>query len=77
MSGHTGCGKTLAYLLPLLQMVLKSVQKEGVGVPHDSPKALILTPSRELAYQIYVRIVTNNNNNNNYYYHNNLNILNI
>lgn len=64
----------MAYLLPLLQMVLKSVQKEGVGVPHDSPKALILTPSRELAYQIYVRIVTNNNN---YYYHNNLNILNI
>ncbi|XP_034255189.1 probable ATP-dependent RNA helicase DDX28 isoform X1 [Thrips palmi] len=54
VSAHTGCGKTLAYLLPLLQMVSKNVQKEGgVGVPHDSPKLLIVTPSRELAYQIH------------------------
>lgn len=53
VSAHTGCGKTFAFLLPILQMVLKNVQSEsGVGIPHDSPKVLIITPSRELAYQI-------------------------
>lgn len=39
----TGSGKTLAFLLPLLKMV----EKDSAGV-----RALILTPSRELALQI-------------------------
>lgn len=54
VSAHTGCGKTLAYILPMLQKVLDSNTKEGnIEVPHESPKAIILTPSRELTYQIY------------------------
>lgn len=52
VSAHTGCGKTLAYLLPLVQMVLESVKQE-TRCEHSSPKAIILTPSRELAYQIF------------------------
>jgi len=52
LSGHdlvitaqTGTGKTLAFLLPLLERLTKSTQRPGVN-------ALILTPTRELAIQI-------------------------
>ncbi|KAK3909192.1 putative ATP-dependent RNA helicase DDX28 [Frankliniella fusca] len=52
ISAHTGCGKTLAYLLPVIQQVLES-NKEERSPPHGSPKAIILSPSRELSYQIF------------------------
>ncbi|EJW02136.1 hypothetical protein EDEG_03417 [Edhazardia aedis USNM 41457] len=47
-TSKTGSGKTLAFLIPILQKLLKlNWQKEdGLG-------ALILTPTRELAIQIY------------------------
>jgi ATP-dependent RNA helicase RhlE len=52
LSGHdlvitaqTGTGKTLAFLLPLLERLTNSPQRPGVN-------ALILTPTRELAIQI-------------------------
>ena len=44
-TAQTGTGKTLAFLLPLLQSL---VTKPGTGV-----SALILTPTRELALQIH------------------------
>lgn len=60
VSAHTGCGKTLAYLIPLVQMVLKhTLYEKGGSTPLNSPRALILTPSRELTYQIYVSAFIN------------------
>ncbi|KAH8271062.1 hypothetical protein KR018_005835 [Drosophila ironensis] len=50
IAAETGCGKTLAYLLPLLDRLL------GREAPAErklnSPRLLILTPGRELATQI-------------------------
>ena len=39
----TGSGKTLAFLVPLV---------EGIGDPSPGPRALIVTPTRELAMQV-------------------------
>ncbi|KAJ8673359.1 hypothetical protein QAD02_004621 [Eretmocerus hayati] len=50
LTAETGCGKTLAFLLPVLQQILqwKSLKHRGV----NKPVALILTPSTELTTQI-------------------------
>jgi len=45
----TGSGKTAAFLLPLLHRLASQPRQHG-GVP--APRALILTPTRELAAQI-------------------------
>lgn len=53
LAAETGCGKTLAYLLPILHSV-----RALRGSPGDSsrrfntPLALVLTPGRELAAQV-------------------------
>ena len=47
---QTGTGKTAAFALPILQ-ILDNRRKEGGG--RRAIKALILTPTRELAQQIY------------------------
>ena len=44
-SAQTGTGKTAAFLLPILQQLL-------VGKPSSGPRALVITPTRELAAQI-------------------------
>ncbi|XP_070765420.1 probable ATP-dependent RNA helicase DDX59 [Enoplosus armatus] len=46
-SADTGSGKTVAFLLPV---VVRALEKPAHGV--GSPVALILTPTRELAFQI-------------------------
>ena len=46
-SAQTGTGKTAAFALPILQRFLKGPSKRGNG-----PRALILTPTRELATQV-------------------------
>lgn len=46
-SAQTGSGKTAAFLLPTLQCVTRRSEKPGKG-----PRALILTPTRELAAQV-------------------------
>ncbi|MES1902288.1 MAG: ATP-dependent RNA helicase, partial [Paramarteilia canceri] len=48
VSAKTGSGKTLAFVIPILEKLheLKWSQNEGMG-------ALIITPTRELAYQIF------------------------
>src|SRR5437588_13012956 len=43
-SAQTGTGKTAAYLLPILQQL--------VALPRGTSRALIVTPTRELAQQI-------------------------
>ncbi len=46
-SAQTGTGKTAAFVLPTLQRLLQPATKRSVG-----PRALVLTPTRELALQI-------------------------
>lgn len=46
-SAQTGSGKTAAFLLPTLQQLTKRSEKPGKG-----PRALVLTPTRELAAQV-------------------------
>src|SRR5205823_9563206 len=43
-TAQTGTGKTAAFLLPILHQLL--------AVPHGTTRALIITPTRELAQQI-------------------------
>ncbi|MDQ6772276.1 MAG: DEAD/DEAH box helicase, partial [Candidatus Dormibacteraeota bacterium] len=43
IAAPTGSGKTLAFLVPLV---------EGIGAPGAGPRALIVTPTRELALQV-------------------------
>lgn len=51
IAAETGCGKTHAYLIPLIQRLIK--EKELISDrKFNSPIALILTPARELAEQI-------------------------
>ena len=52
----TGTGKTLAYLLPLVSMLMQAkarceAQPSSADSSFDGPHALVLTPSRELALQ--------------------------
>ena len=46
-SAQTGSGNTAAFLLPTLQRLTKRSEKPGKG-----PRALVLTPTRELAAQV-------------------------
>lgn len=54
IAAETGCGKTLAYLVPIVHNLLKR-KRSGVGYrtgTFNMPQVLILTPGRELAEQI-------------------------
>ncbi|MBE5801281.1 MAG: DEAD/DEAH box helicase [Clostridiales bacterium] len=51
---QTGTGKTAAFALPILQLLAKSQPKQGSKRPI---RALVLTPTRELALQIYENFV--------------------
>lgn len=49
---ETGSGKTLSYVLPILNL-LKKMEMEGNKVTEDgAPRALVLVPSRELGEQV-------------------------
>ncbi len=58
-SSKTGSGKTLAFLLPAMQRVLKTR-----ALSKRDPRVLILTPTRELAKQVYsqLRLLVSNTN---------------
>ncbi len=47
-TAQTGSGKTASYLLPILQLLIKTPPKEGFR----HPRVLILTPTRELTLQV-------------------------
>lgn len=47
LGAETGCGKTIAYLLPIIQTLSNTKTKEM-----NSPRAVIILPNRELAYQV-------------------------
>lgn len=52
---QTGTGKTAAFVLPLLHL-LEAEQKNGERRQH--PRALVLTPTRELAQQVHEAVDT-------------------
>lgn len=54
IAAETGCGKTLAYMLPILQQIIerKRAQAENSIRKFNTPWAVIITPGRELAVQI-------------------------
>lgn len=47
ISAETGTGKTMAYLLPMVQRLLA-----GDSINNDGPQGLVLVPTRELARQV-------------------------
>ena len=60
MAGHdlmscaqTGSGKTAAFLLPILHNLLEDPAEINAGADCQTPQAVILAPTRELAKQIY------------------------
>lgn len=57
LAAETGCGKTLAYLTPIIQKVLDHKQKVKLNKQFNSPLALIIVPGRELAEQIGVCLI--------------------
>ncbi len=50
-SSKTGSGKTLAFLLPALQRLIKNR-----ALSKRDPRVVILTPTRELAKQVFFSI---------------------
>ena len=49
---QTGSGKTAAFLLPIINKLMEQ-NKEGFAAETQSPEALIVAPTRELAVQIH------------------------
>lgn len=52
---QTGTGKTAAFVLPMLHRLAES---NGSHARHHHPRALVLTPTRELAQQVHDAVVT-------------------
>lgn len=52
LAAETGCGKTVAYIAPIIQTI-RSIKQKTKLFP-NTPLALIVTPGRELAEQIGV-----------------------
>jgi superfamily II DNA/RNA helicase len=48
----TGSGKTLSFLLPLFDQLKLIEEQEGAARDRGAPRALILTPTRELSKQV-------------------------
>lgn len=59
-AAETGCGKTGAFCLPILQVVfehLKNYEENKQNKrPHNAPLCIILEPTKELAQQTYDQI---------------------
>ncbi|KEQ16908.1 DEAD/DEAH box helicase [Endozoicomonas numazuensis] len=50
---QTGTGKTAAFALPVLQQLMNSTNPDSETSPVKAVKALVLTPTRELAQQVH------------------------
>ena len=55
LGAETGCGKTLAYLLPILQQI-STWKAKSTQPSFNAPYVLILVPSRELSDQVRVSL---------------------
>ena len=54
----TGSGKSAAFLLPLLEAILKRKSRDGARAEDACTSALVLVPTRELADQIHKTVET-------------------
>jgi len=50
---QTGSGKTAAFLLPILHKLMESEAPDSAGETSSKPQCIVVTPTRELARQIY------------------------
>jgi ATP-dependent RNA helicase RhlE len=55
---QTGTGKTAGFVLPMLQRFSTRASPHAAGGSRKAPRALILTPTRELAAQVEASIKT-------------------
>ena len=53
-----GSGKTLAYLAPVMHQLKDEEEMIGMMARVNRPRAIILCPSRELASQVLVSVLT-------------------
>jgi ATP-dependent RNA helicase DDX54/DBP10 len=57
---RTGSGKTAAFLIPLFQKLMYSAARGiGAGASDKGARALVLSPTRELALQVFFIILYN------------------
>jgi hypothetical protein len=54
---RTGCGKTLAFVLPIIEMLAKDVGPSGRRPAGRPPSVIVLAPTRELAKQASVGLL--------------------
>ncbi|CAG2240052.1 MIB [Mytilus edulis] len=57
IAAETGSGKTLAYLLPIMEMISRQKKRDakfGTEIPENSPRCIILVPTKELVQQVKV-----------------------
>lgn len=52
---RTGCGKTLAFVLPIVEKLKESLGANGRRVFGRTPSVVVLLPTRELAKQVRLR----------------------
>ena len=52
VASHTGSGKTLTYLLPVIQQMKDAERETGARAKPKRPRVLIVGPTRELAEQV-------------------------
>lgn len=50
---HLGSGKTLAYLLPIIDNLIRQ-RKHAPNEMYNAPRAVILVPAKELVHQLMV-----------------------
>eukprot|EP00127_Corallochytrium_limacisporum_P006497 Clim_evm28s229 gene=Clim_evmTU28s229 len=53
INAETGSGKTIAFLAPILSLLVSDTKDAGLLARRGSPRGLILSPSAELASQTY------------------------
>ncbi|VVC37963.1 Helicase superfamily 1/2, ATP-binding domain,Helicase, C-terminal,P-loop containing nucleoside [Cinara cedri] len=56
-AAQTGSGKTVAYVLPILHMLIEKPNKLLINSNHCEPQVLIIAPTRELAVQIHTVVI--------------------
>lgn len=53
LGSHTGSGKTLSYMLPIVQLLRRDEQESGIIMKPRRPRAVVLCPTRELSEQVF------------------------
>ncbi|KAL8143696.1 hypothetical protein V2J09_016728 [Rumex salicifolius] len=53
LGSYAGSGKTLAYLLPIIQLLRRDELELGIQMKSRRPRAIILCPTKELSEQVF------------------------